>query len=219
MSVSHFLLNYYPIFFVWLTGITSLVLFRRSWSFPFRFIAAFFIFYLAAETAGSIMAGIYKINNHFYYNILFNIRFIVISIFFYWWLSGRFSKKMIIGFLFLFPLFVLINAFRFQGFFTLQTYSYALGGCFIIVLSILYFWQLYNSEETYSIFNDPVFWFSLSWLFYFIVTVPFFGMLNYFVNNSPEFALKYYLLVIDVMDCVENILLTIGLLCLRTRTK
>jgi hypothetical protein len=173
---------------------------------------------MLAETAGSIMAGIYKLKNHFFYNILFDIRFLVIAVFFFFQFSEQLTKKMIRAFLVLFPVFVIINTLRFQGFYTLHTYSYVLGGIFVILLCILYFWKLYNSEETQSIFKDPVFWFSLSWLFYFFITVPYFGMMNYLVNNWLDFASRYYV-VIDVMDCVQNILLTIGLLCLKTRTK
>jgi hypothetical protein len=122
---------------------------------------------------------------------------------------------MIVGFFFLFPLFVLINTIWFQGFFTWQTYSYVFGGIFIILLSVGYLWQLYLSEETKSIFRDSVFWFVLAWIIYFGITVPYFGMLNYLLKNFPSLALNYYLLVIDVVDCLRNILITAGFLCIR----
>ena len=219
MPIIQFFKEYYTIFFVWLSGITVLIVYRRSWPLSYRVLALFILFYVLLDTAGSIMAAFYKMNNLFYYNIVYDIQVIIISYFFYHQLFNPFIKKVILRFLFIFLLFALINTILLQGFFTWQTYSYVLGGSFIILLSVAYLWQLYISEETRSIFHDPVFWFSLAWILYFGITVPFFGMLNYLNKNFPALALNYYLLVIDITDCLRNILLTIGFLCIRTAKK
>ncbi len=219
MSIIQFFKEYYTIFFVWLSGITVTIVYRRSWFLSYRVLALFILFYILLDTAGSIMAAFYKMNNLFYYNIVYDIQVIIISYFFYHQLSSHFIKKVILCFLFTFLIFALINTIWLQGFFTWQTYSYVLGGSFIILLSVAYLWQLYISEETQSIFKDPVFWFSLAWILYFGITVPYFGMLNYLLKNFPSLALNYYLLVIDITDCLRNILLTIGFLCIRTAKK
>lgn len=125
-------------------------------------------------------------------------------------------KRLIKIFIILFPILVLINNIWLQGFYKLQTYTYVLGGLFIISFAIAYLWQLYNSEETHSIFSEPVFWFSIAWLFYFIVTVPYFGMLNFIVENYRAFAEKYYLLI-DITDSLYKLLLAVGFLWLKAR--
>ena len=219
MPIIQFFKEYYTIFFVWLSGITVIIVYRRSWPLSYRVLALFILFYVLLDTAGSIMAAFYKMNNLFYYNIVYDIQVIIISYFFYHQLHSHFIKKVILRFLFIFLLFALLNTIWLQGFFTWQTYSYVLGGSFIILLSVAYLWQLYISEETRSIFRDPVFWFSLAWILYFGITVPYFGMLNYLLKNFPSLALKYYLLVIDITDCLRNILLTIGFICIRAAKK
>lgn len=215
MTLLHFLKEYYPLFFDWLSGITVLVIYRKSWPKSYKVLGLFILFYVILDSIGSVMAAFYRTNNLFYYNIIYDVQFIIISYCFYHWLYGSTIKKMIVGFFFLFPLFVLINTIWFQGFFTWQTYSYVFGGIFIILLSVGYLWQLYLSEETKSIFRDSVFWFVLAWIIYFGITVPYFGMLNYLLKNFPSLALNYYLLVIDVVDCLRNILITAGFLCIR----
>jgi len=219
MSLFQFLTEYYPIVFVWISGITIVIMYRNSWPLSFRILAFFILLYVVSDTTGSIMGVVYKMRNHFVYNFLYTIQFIVISIFFYYQANSSLIRKVILYFLFIFPLFVFVNAIWFQNFFTLQTFSYVFGGSFVILLSVSYLWQLYVSEETHSIFRDPVFWFSLAWLLNFAVTVPFFGMLNYLNSNFPDLALNYYLLVIDISDCLRSILLTIGFLCIRVMKK
>ncbi len=219
MSLFQFLTEYYPTDFIWVSGITILIVYRNSWPLSFKILAFFILFYTIGDTTGNIMGAFFKTKNHFVYNFLYTIQFIVISIFFYYQLNSSLVKKIILYFLFSFPLFVFVNTIWFQDFFTLQTFSYVFGGSFVILLSVAYLWQLYISEETHSIFRDPVFWFSLAWLLNFAVTVPFFGMLNYLNTNFPVLALNYYLLVIDISDCLRSILLMIGFLCIRAAKK
>jgi len=212
MSLFHFLTEYYPTLFVWISGITVIIVYRSSWPLSFKILALFILIYTLTDTYGNVMAAFYKKNNHFVYNILYSFQFIIISLFFYYHLNRGLMKKIIIYFFFIFPLFVLTNTIWFQDIQNLQTFSYVFGGSFVILLAVAYLWQLYVSEETRSIFRDPIFWFSLAWLLNFAVTVPYFGMLNYLIKNFPVLALNYYILVIDISDCLRNILLTIGFL-------
>jgi hypothetical protein len=219
MTFSHFLQQYYPLVFDWLLAVVILAVYQRSWFQSYRVFALFSLLYVLMDTIGNVMAAFYKTNNLFLYNLVYDVQFLVIDYCFYHWLRRKALKNLAIAFLVAFPIFVLVNTIWFQGFFTWQTYSYVFGGGFIFVLSIEYLWELYISEETKSIFHDPVFWFVLSWILYFGITVPYFGMLNYLLKNYPSLALNYYLLVIDTVDCLRNILLTIGVLCVRTAMK
>ncbi len=207
--VIQFFASYYPTGFVILCGIVALAVFRRSWPTSFKLLAIFTAIYLIGDTIGALMS-FNHLKNHFVYNILYSLQFLVIALFYYLHLSRIALKKAILLFFVLFPVFVLVNTLWFQGFYDLQTYSYVFGGCFAILLSVGYLWQLYTSEETHSIFRDPVLWFSLAWLVNFAFTVPYFGMLNFLMINFPDFAYVYYLLVIDISDCLRSILLTIG---------
>jgi hypothetical protein len=159
------------------------------------------------------------INNHFFFNIIFAIELTLLPLFFKYWLHLLKVKKIITGFLFIFPVLLLVNTIWIQGFYTLQTYTYVLGGSFVLLLSVAYLRELYTDEETHNIFRNPVFWFSIAYLIYFAVFVPYFGMLNYLVKNQLEFATKYYLIIIDATICLYNILLTVGFLCMKVKTR
>jgi hypothetical protein len=140
------------------------------------------------DTAGNIITRYYKLNNHFYYNLVWGVQYVIIAYFYYHTLQSRVIKKIILGFFAFFPIFFIVNACCIQGFYTLQTFSIISGASFMLLFAVSYIWQVYTSTETQSIFRDPVFWFSLAWLFYYGLTAPYFGMLNYLLNNDPDFA-------------------------------
>ena len=207
-----FLIKYYPVFFSWAASIVALITFRRWMALHFKVLLVFVFLYAFVDTAGAII-GPYYGSDHFLFNLLWGIQYLVIAYFYYHTLQSRIIKKVILIFFVLFPIFFFINACWIQGFFTLQTYSIVLGGSFMLLFAVAYIWQVYISTETQSIFRDPVFWFSLAWLFYYGLNVPYLGMLNYLWENNPKFALRFYLMVIDVSDCLRNLFLIIGFLC------
>ena len=225
MAIVRFLLDFYPLIFSWAACIVALITFRRWMPLHFKLLLVFVFFYAFIDTAGNIIARYYvdtagniiarhnKLNNHFYYNLVWGVQYMVIAYFYYYTLQSRVIKKIILGFFALFPIFFIINACCVQGFYTLQTYSIVLGASFMLLFAVSYIWQVYTSTETQSIFRDPVFWFSLAWLFYYGLNLPYLGMLNYLLENDPKFALRFYVRVIDFSDCLRNLLLIIGLLC------
>ena len=220
MAIVRFLLDFYPLIFSWAACIVALITFRRWMPLHFKVLLVFVFLYAFVDTAGAIMVRYYEINNnHFLYNLIWGVQYMIIAYFYYHTLQSRIIKKIILGFFVVFPLFFIINAYWIQGFYTLQTYSIVLGASFMLLFAVSYIWQVYTSTETQSIFRDPIFWFSLAWLFYYGLNAPYLGMLNYLLNNSYDFAVDYYVMVIDFSDCLRNLLLIIGFLCLRTAMK
>jgi hypothetical protein len=231
MAILRFLFDFYPLIFSWAASIVALIAFRRWLPLHFKLLLVFVFLYAFVDTAGNIIARYYidtagniiaryyKLNNHFYYNLVWGVQYMVIAYFYYHTLQSRIIKKIIVGFFALFPIFFIINASWIQGFYRLQTYSIVLGASFMLLFAVSYIWQVYTSTETQSIFRDPVFWFSLAWLFYYGLTAPYLGMLNYLLNNFYDFASDYYLWVIDFSDCLRSSLLIIGFLCMKATMK
>ena len=212
MTYFHFLVEYYPLVFLWISAITVVAVYRNSWPLSFKILAFFILFYTFSDTYGCILASFYKMKNHFLYNFLYSVQYLVISYFYYHRLGSGLLKKAIIVFFFAYLLLDIASTFLLYGIYTLHTYNYVLGGFVVVILSLAYLLQLYGSDEMNSIFHDPVFWFSIAWLLNFSITVPFFGMLNYLNTKFPELAFDYYVRVIDIADCLRSILLTIGFL-------
>src|SRR5690242_18943214 len=93
-----------------------------------------------------------EIENHWLYNILIAIEFMVHGYLFYNLLIKPAQKKLIIIYLALLFIFVIVNPLVFlQPFTQFQTNVNVAGGVGSFVLSILYCIQLYNSESTFPI--------------------------------------------------------------------
>lgn len=219
MEIIEFLKNFYTLFFVWLTCLTAIFIFRRTLPFPYRWFILLVILLSILETIANAVGFFGKMKNHFIWNIIYAIQLTLVPYFFRCWLHRLWIKKIIRVFVFVFPFLILINTLWIQGFFTLQTYNFVIGGSFILFLSVAYLGELYTNEESKNILQNPVFWFSLAYLIYFAVSVPYLGMLNYLWTNYPSFATLYYELIFEGTNCLYNILLTIGFLCMRVRTK
>ncbi len=169
MELIEFLKIFYTLFFVWLAGLTAVFTYRKTLPFFYRGFALLIILLSVLETIGNAIGYFGKTSNHFFFNIIYAIELTLVPWFFKNWLQRLWIKKIIQVFIFIFPLFVLVNTIWIQGFFAFQTYSFVLGGSFILLLSVAYLGQLYANEEAQNILRNPVFWFSLAYLIYFAV--------------------------------------------------
>lgn len=218
MEAIKFLKEFYTILFVWLSAIAAVQCFRTSLPFTHKIFVALVVVLGVTETIANVLA-FNGIKNHFLFNVMYGLRAIVIPFLYKDWLEDPRIRKIIMIFLIAFLLFIIAETFWIHGFFTLHTYSFVIGGTVILLLSIAYLWQLYTNEESQIIIRDPVFWFSLAFLIYFAVSLPYIGMFNYLWSHFPAFTRLYYELIFDGTICLHNILLTIGLLCLRPATR
>jgi magnesium-transporting ATPase (P-type) len=210
--------QYYPIVFVWLSSIAAAFSFQKPWPSSFKWLAFSVVFMALIDTSGTILAA-YNIKTHFLYNILYTVNFVLIANFYYSQLSYPIVKRIARAFIYIFPLFVLANGLFIQGFSTLHTYSYVVGGSFIVAMAVAYLWELYISEDTQNIFQNPAFWFSISWLLFFAVSVPYLGMLNYLWSKVQVFTTYYYYIVYIGASILYNLGLIIGFLCKKATTK
>jgi hypothetical protein len=219
VPIIEFLKEFYTLFFVWLTCLTAILIFGKRVPIPFGWFALLIIVVSILETIASAISFFRGIKNHFLFNIIYGLELTFVPFFFKYWLHSAWVKKFIRIFVFVFPLFVVVNTIWIQGFFTLQTYGFVAGGSVLLLLSVAYLIELYTDEEALNILRNPVFWISIAYLMYFAVSVPYVGMLNYLVKNQLEFATKYYLIIMDGTICLYNILLTTAFLCMRARPK
>src|SRR4051794_6246091 len=131
--------RYYSIVFVWSSSITAAFSFQKSWPSSFKWLAFSLLYIALLDTMGTILAA-YNINNLFLYNILFEGNFILIANFYYCQLKYPIVKRCARVFKFIFPILVLINGLFIQGFSSLNSYTYVLGGSFVVSMAVAYLW-------------------------------------------------------------------------------
>lgn len=206
-----------PAFFISCSVVISWRSFYAGWPHHLRAFSAVWTCWCVLDIVGHLLSG--QGNNAWLYNLLYLIYFPGIAYCYLLVLDEAMIRKMIVGFLFVFPVFVIINSFFGQGMKGLQTLTYTLGGSFTIFLTAAYFRQLYQSDSNASITGDPYFWFSSGLLLCYAANTPFLGMLNYLWKQEPIFTRKYYYYVFNTFYILLSILTTAGFLCRKNLQK
>lgn len=208
-----FLKVFYTSIFIWLSGIAAGVALRNGLPFAYRLFAWLIILLTVFITIAYVMA-FHNMPNHMLFNLFDPLEFFVIPLFYYYQLSSHRLKNIIRVYLFIFPIFVVVNLLLIQNIHQLATNSYVVGAAFTLLAAIAYLWQLYTSDDTDSIFRDPVFWISLAYVFYCAVSIPYLGMLNDLWQKHPVFTRQYYFVMYYGAIIINRIFLIIAFICM-----
>jgi hypothetical protein len=203
----------YYIFF--LTSVIAAFIAYRKNPRHLRYFAWFLLVTFVLDLTGGIMARLYHIfhlSNHWVYNISISVEYQFLPWFYLLVLRTPLIRRIIKIYLIVFPFFILNNVLM-QGWNTYNTFTLIAGGTFTIFLVVVYFYELLNNTTYINLFAEPLFWISVSLLFYHVGTVPYLGMLNFINDNLPQVAKQYYPLIVKVLNAVMYFLFTIAFLC------
>lgn len=158
----------------------------------------FFLLITFLDNLGSYMYAHYmQKSNHFIENI-----YLLISFSFYFFLfyksADTLKFKIIIRVFFtIFLLFALLDIFFINGFYYFNTYSSSVGSILIILSCLIYFTQLFTSDELLNYFRIPMFWISTGLLFFFTGSLVQNSLIRYFIANNidPEGRIYYFIMV------------------------
>jgi hypothetical protein len=176
---------------------------------PYRFFATGWMVFLIHDIIMVIIGFINPVKNHWAYNIAFPL----LLLFTMWFFGQLLHQRRVMILMVLFLIFAALNLFLIQGTTTLNTYSLALGGLIILLLSASSLYQLYKQETPESIFKEPAFWISSGFLFYWALATPFFTIYNFLWENFPDFFIFYFYTVNFFFICVLNLCIIKSLQC------
>jgi hypothetical protein len=176
---------------------------------PYRFFAAGWMFFLMHDLIMVVIGFINPVKNHWVYNIAFPL----LLLFIMWFFGRLLHQRLVMLLMILFSIFAVLNFFLLQGSTTLNTYSLALGGLMILLLSTITLFQLYKKETPESIFREPAFWIGSGFLFYWALATPFFAMYNFLWQNFPDFFIFYFFTVNFFFICILNLCIIKSLQC------
>ncbi|MBK9726862.1 MAG: hypothetical protein IPO86_01960 [Saprospiraceae bacterium] len=136
-------------------------------------------------------------NNTWVYNILIILEVQYFSLMFYFHFRERnYSKKLLLG-SFVISAASILNFLYGQGYNTINTISYNFGMCFVLILIVLFFYDLIKFNEDYLLMSIPLFWLSVGILLFYSATFPVLVFLNTIINSElPLVAPLYSLLKI-----------------------
>lgn len=145
--------------------------------------------------------------------------FIIVSVLFYTAIYYQaFSKKVLKTVLVVLSsaalLVFLLNAFFIEGIRAYPSLSNTVLSLLLIIISLLYFYQLLNRQEFMQIEKQGMFWINSGVLMYSGINIFLFMLLS---RMSPQDTATYYSLH-SVTNVIANLLFAIGLLCKPQKT-
>lgn len=144
---------------------------------------------LAARLFVKQMGG----NNIILYNIYNIINFSYSILLFRSSLSKPTNKRIMLPLLVIYLVSVVAMCFFYNFRYDFFILTYVLGALFVITGIALYFNEILRSDKIIHVNKNLLFWLSTGWLIFYIATIPFYMMRQYYAN-LPVISISMYLI-------------------------
>lgn len=140
--------------------------------------------------------------NNAIYNSFVLIEFTVYAVYFLQIIRLRSFRKIIIGFIILFPVLWIVSVFFiFRSINVWNSYIHVAGSAFTIIACAIYFYQLYTEDDVESLTRNTEFWIATALFIFYTCNLPYTGMLNYLTTNYMDVAenLSFVLQMLNIV--------------------
>lgn len=158
------------------------------------------------------MKAVGATNNMRVYNPFMLIEFWAFALYFRLSTDLTWLKKVINGFLILFPVLWVVCVFFIFGFRNWNSYVSITGSAFTIFFAVTFYYELLTSQLLVKLRNMPEFWIATGLLIFYAGNLPYLGMLNYLnaQHTSTAAQLSY---VLKGLNIIEYSLFTYAFIC------
>lgn len=106
----------------------------------------------------------------------------------------------------------LVNLLFIQGPFKFNTYTIITGRISLIIITLLYFFELLQKVETTSLYREPMLWISTGLLFYSVGSFLIHGLYDLHSNFPPDLSRKIWA-INSILNLFLNLIYSIAFLC------
>jgi len=184
----------------------------------FRWLLPFMIFIVSVEMYGRYLRNELRQPNAWLYNFSIPIEYLFYAMLFYFYHKKPVFRKIVLGFIILFTVFVGIN-FLIQGHQKMNTNMLKVGSFCMIILCCLVFTELLSTDRVINYIKDPIFWIATGVLLF--NTGEFFYTLfsDYLIKNHLDKARKIFSTINNKLIWVLYTCIIISMLCIRRKPR
>lgn len=188
--------------------IAGFIYWRKVKDSYFKWFAIYLLYIFIADLIGPFFY-MFGINNDGYYD------YFVIPVemlFFFWLFHATFRHNqykrlpLICVGVYLSSLFVDVLYFA-KHQFPFYSFSYSIGNLLLLILILMYFIQLINSDAILAYRRNMMFWICVGLLIYFLGTFPYYGLRNTFVSKYHKIHIIYNYITL-FLDCIMYLMFT-----------
>jgi hypothetical protein len=211
-------LTYIYIASILIAFLSSLTSFRLDFPFHLKLFSCLLGLTSLVEVLAATLAFGYHVPNTWLYNSFTLVEFWIYGYFYFRLAEGVIFRRILFGFLLIFPIFWLVTVFFLFGFNTWNSYVIIIGSFFSVLFALMYYYRIITAREILSLRILPEFWIATGMLIFYLGALPYFGTLNFLVKYHLEVA-ERLLIVLQVLDTLMYLLFSYGFLCRIINTK
>ena len=121
-------------------------------------------------------------------------------------------KKLILFFLFLFPIFWTYSTFYIFNIEKWNSYTAVIESVFTISVSAIYYYQIFTAEKVKVLKYHPEFWVSTALILYYSFNLPYLGMLGFLIKNYLPLS-RLFLTFLQVLNIMMYSFFIYAFLC------
>jgi len=185
--------------------ICSLISFRLHYPFHLRLFAVFLGISLVTEIAANlVMHALHLKSNYSIYSAFMLIEYCIYAVYFRSIIHNKKTRRFLNAFLVAFPVVWTATTFFVFGRHHWNSYVILLGDAFTTAMCVVYFREVFISDELIDFKSSPEFWIVAGLIIYSCCEIPITGMLNYLATNYvPEaLLLENALQLLNIFLCI-----------------
>ncbi len=192
--------------------VTGFVYYKKLRFSVYKWFPVYLAFIVLSELLGEILRvpSLAKFNSAYFNDLVIPVEFL----FFFWLFFQSFKKSkyktlpVICSVIYLGAWITdLVYFSRFLSYF--YFFSYTFGNLLLLVLILVFFIQLVNSDAILSFRKNILFWVSLGLLIFYLGSFPYYGLRNLIVYKYPVFNTIYGHVVV-VLNCIMYLMFTLS---------
>ncbi len=171
------------------------------------------IFYIIFSFLSDIISLQWRIegNNYLIIHIYGMIQFICLMTYYQKSLNGKSKTCLSIGIAY--TVYYILNSWLIEPLNTFNSHAFSLQSILFIILSLLYFYQLYEKVTNFFIDQSPDFWFNTAIITYFSIALFSFTMSSEILSGPLPWAFH------NLGNTLKNALIAIGIIMLWKKVK
>lgn len=197
-------------------AVTSFIYIKKWKNTYWKWFPYYLVFIVLAEIIGTSFArhNMYIANFTFYSYLVIPVEFL-----FFFWVFHRALKSskhrkmpVISSFIYMASLFSDILYFRHYQFYY-YSLSYTIGNILLLILILIFFLQLVNSDKVLHFRQNILFWVSAGMLIYYLGSCPYYGLRNLLVYKYYYTINIYYSVFVYILNCLMYLSFSFGIIC------
>ncbi len=181
--------------FILLALVIGLIFTKKSSQFTYKLLLSFLLITFLNESICFLIKTKHLGSTYIFYNIYYYFRFPILGCMFLEIFFNRYQKIFVyLFFVFSIALFF-INSFYLYGFNSLHSNYLLSGGVFVIILSLVHFYNILKNSKKKNPLKTPLFWVATGLFFYFLGILPFYGIINLLLKSDMIFVSEYLTII------------------------